>query len=52
MDEKEVLEQGERAIHDCLDHVPFLKIREQRVDVTYISRYYVRHEHEADATDG
>jgi len=52
MHEKEVLEQGGRAIRGCMDRVPLLKIREQRVDVTYILRYHVRHEHETDATDG
>jgi hypothetical protein len=32
MYEKEVLEQGERAIRDCLDRVPFLKIREVKIE--------------------
>ena len=52
MHEKEVLEQDEQAIRGCMNRVPFLKIREHRIDVTYIFRYHVRHEHEADATDG
>jgi len=38
MYEKEVLEQGERAIRDCLDRVPFLKIRDFRVEPDFSGR--------------
>ena len=32
MYEKEVIERGEQAIRDCLDRVPFLKIREIKIE--------------------
>jgi len=38
MYEKEVLEQGERAIRDCLDRVPFLKIRDFQVEPDFSGR--------------
>jgi hypothetical protein len=38
MYEKEVIEQGERAIRDCLDRVPFLKIREVKIEPDVFGR--------------
>jgi hypothetical protein len=38
MYEKEVIEQGERAIRDCLDRIPFLKIREVKIEPDVFGR--------------
>lgn len=38
MNENEVLQQGERAIRNCLDRVPFLKIRDFQVEPNFSGR--------------